>query len=144
MLVERLKEACDNLDWKFNYGGGHWQNLLDLPDDVDKPFNEKQIYFLLLWKDRDLILNGFGGIQGATYEAEVILCVRSRISDKDYNLKYEENIKGLERMSESLLSDFSVCEEWTVKKWKEIEVENEFDTNLDGLKVRFTVELNHL
>lgn len=106
------------------------------------PFAQRAKYFLFLWKDRDYILNEFGGIEGYTYEAETILAVRSRISDKDYEYKYETHIKNLEQEVEKIFEEFSVCEEWTIKRWKEIEVENEYDTNLDGLKVRFTVQLD--
>lgn len=142
MLVERLKEACDSIGWNFNYGRGHWQNLNDFPDDSDKAFPQRAKYFLLLWKDRDFKINDYGAVVGYSFEGEVVLCVRSKISDKDYNFKYEEHIKNLEIEAEKLFEDFTSCEEWTMKRWKEIEVENEYDINLDGLKVRFTVEFN--
>ena len=142
MLVERLKEACDSIGWNFNYGRGHWQNLNDFPDDSQYPFPQRAKYFLLLWKDRDFKINDYGAVVGYSFEGEVVLCVRSKISDADYNFKYEEHIKNLEIEAEKLFEDFTSCEEWTMKRWKEIEVENEYDTNLDGLKVRFTVEFN--
>lgn len=140
MLVERLKEACDSIGWNFNYGRGHWQNLNDFPDDGNKPFALREKYFLLLWKDRDFKINNYGAVVGYSFEGEAVLCVRSKISDKDYNFKYEEHIKNLEIEAEKLFEDFTICEDWTLKRWKEIEVENEYDTNMDGLKVRFTVE----
>ena len=140
MLVEKLKEACQDINWNFNYGRGHWQNLNDFPDDGDKPFAQRAKYFLLLWKDRDFIINNFGAVEGYTFEAEAVLCVRSKISDEDYNYKYETHLKNLETEVEKLFEEFTSCEEVTIKRWKETEVENEYDTNLDGLKVRFTVE----
>ena len=139
MLVERLKEACDNVEWEFNYGRGHWQNLLDVPDDSDQPFADRKKYFLLLWKDRDFKLNDYGAIDGYIFDGELVLCVRSKLSDEDYNEKYETHIKNLELEIEKIFDNITSCEQWLITRWKEIEVENEYDTNLDGLKVRFQI-----
>lgn len=139
MLVEKLKEVTDLIGWDFNYGKGHWQNLQDLQDDADSPFEERNKYFLLLWKDRIFKLNEYSEIEGYEYEGEAILCVRSRITDEDYNFKYEEHISKLEQEVAQLFYQFTTCDNWTIKKWKEIEVENQYDTNLDGIKIRFTL-----
>jgi len=95
---------------------------------------------MLLWKDRDFLINSFGAVEGYIFDGEIILAVRSRLSDPDSEYKYETHIKNLELEVEKLFEDFTVCEEWTIKKWKEIEVQNEYDTNMDGLKVRFQFE----
>lgn len=139
MLVEKIKEACNAINWKFNYGKDHWQNREDYPQDAELPFSERAKYFLLLWKDRNFVINEYGAVTGYDFEAEAVLCVRSKISDEDYNYKYETHISKLEKELEKVFEQFSDCDGWTIKKWREIEVENEYDTNMDGLKIRFTV-----
>lgn len=146
MLVQSLKEIVSQfvgqgLKWEFEYGKEHWQNLQDLPDDSLLPFAERVKYLMLLWKDRGFKLNPEGAIQGYTFDGEMVLLVRSKISDATYDYKYETHIKNLEAETERLFNGFSDCDGWTIKNWKEIEVENEFDTNMDGLKVRFSFEL---
>lgn len=153
MLVENLKEIVNNLNanvpaltplkgkWNFNYGKDHWQNLGDYVNDVQMDFEDRQKYLLLLWKDRNFVLNNFGGVQGYSFDGELVLLVRSKISDEDYNYKYETHIRKLEAEAEKLFNQFSDCDGWLIKNWKEIEVENEYDTNMDGLKIRFTIEL---
>lgn len=141
MLVEKLKQTAENLvNWNFNYGKEYWQNLGDYPDDANLPFSERQKYLLLLWKDRTFLLNNMGGVQGSIFTGEMVLLVRSKISDESYDYKYETHIKNLEAESEKLFHTFLNCEGWMIKTWKEIEVENEFDTNMDGLKITFTIE----
>lgn len=140
MIVERLKEACNEIDWVFNYGKEHWQNLGDYEDDGHLPFEERKKYFLLLWKDRDFIVNQFGAVVGYNFEGEALFVVRSKISDPSYDYKYETHIKNLESETEKMFENITICEDWLIKKWKEIEVSNELDTTLDGLRIRFTLE----
>jgi len=152
MLVETLQETVNSLNanipiltplkgkWNFNYGKEHWQNLGDYVLDHELPFADRQKYLLLLWKDRGFSLDTNGSIKGLTFDGEMVLLVRSKISDPTYQYKYETHIKNLEALSEMLFNTFGECDGWLIKSWKEVEVSNEFDTNLDGLKIRFTIE----
>lgn len=151
MLVERVKEIVSNFNqgipeveqlWHFNYGAAHWQNLKDFPKDEELPFKARNRYLLLLWQDREKIKNEYGATVGYTFTGEFLLMVRSKISDEDYNYKYDTHIKNLYAESDLIDNDFTSCEEWLVKKWKEIEVENVYDTNMDGLKIQFTLTLD--
>ncbi len=143
MLVEKLKEFNENLSWKFNYGADQWQNLQDFEDDSDLDFDDRAKYFLLLWKDRTYDINDFGAIEGYSFEGEFVLCVRSKFDDPDYNFKYEDHIAALEKEVIKVFDGFSFCEGWTVKSWREVEVSNQYDTNIDGLKVRFVIEYKY-
>lgn len=148
MLVERLEELIDDFNfptdpvklWHFNYGKEYWQNLQDLPNDAEIPFAERNKYVLLLWQDVDPKFNEFGVVESNTITGELLLMVRSKISDEDYNYKYQTHIKNLHAESANMVENFSVCDDWLIKRWKQIEVENAFDTNLDGLKIQFTLE----
>lgn len=148
MLAERIKQIVSDFNqgipedeqlWHYNYGGAHWQNKLDLPKDEELPFAERNKYLLLLWQDRDKKKNEFGATDGYTFTGELLLLVRSKLSDEDYNYKYETHIKHLYAESDNVEDSINVCEEWMVTRWKEIEVENVYDTNLDGLKIQFTL-----
>lgn len=140
MLIEKLKQVSKQLGWEFNYGKGHWQNIQDLPDDGDLPFAQRKKYFLLLWKDREKIKGGYGETTGYRFTGEFLLVVRSRMSDEDYNYKYETHIKNLESEANKFDGAINDCDDFVVARWKEIEVENMYDTNMDGLKIQFTVE----
>lgn len=141
MLVEKLKQTAETVfDWKFDYGKDYWQNKGDYPDDSLLPFAERKKYLLLLWKDRDKIKNKHGATIGYRFTGSMLLTVRSRFNDPDYQYKYDTHIKNLEELADQLEDQFHECEDWCVKAWKEIEVENQFDTNMDGLKINFTIE----
>lgn len=152
MLVDQLQEIINIFNqgisnqtplkgkWNFDYGREYWQNLGDYAYDAELAFVDRQKYLLLLWKDREFKLNDNGSIQGYRFDGEMILLVRSKISDADYNYKYETHIKNLESQTEKLFNAFSDCDGWLIRSWKEVEVSNEFDTNMDGLKIRFTIE----
>lgn len=152
MLVEKLKEIVvkfnNALDerlelYHFHYGKGHWQNLLDLPNDELMPFEQRNKYLQLFWQDRDNKINDYSAITGADYTGEMLLTVRSKFDDPSYEYKYETHIKNLYAESENIINEFRICDGWTVKRWKETEVENMMDTNLDGLKISFTLEFDN-
>ncbi|MEC4050656.1 hypothetical protein OX284_014550 [Flavobacterium sp. SUN046] len=147
MLVDQFKTIVNsfnsngNSTWNFEYGADHWQNLKSsLVDEQQIQFILRQKYLLLLWKDRSFIINDQGAIEGCQYDGEFVLTVRSKISDPTYEYKYETNIKNLESQTEMIFNEFSDCDGWCIKKWKETEVENLWDDNMDGLKVSFTIE----
>lgn len=139
MLVEKLRDLTKELGWQFNYGQGHWQNLLDLPDDADKAFKDRGKHFLLLYQNRQFVFDDFGAIEQHRYEGEAIFCVRSRLQDEDYNYKYDTHIAGLKAEVFRLIDSFSSCDPWRISRWEEVEVENTYDTNLDGILIRFTL-----
>lgn len=141
MLVEKLKQIAETtFDWKFSYGKEYWQNLKDAPDDTDLPFDERQVYLMLIYKDRDKKKNKHGATIAHEFTGSMLLVVRSKISDESYEFKYERHIKGLEALSDKLENEFRECDDWLIKSWKEIEVSNQFDNNMDGLKINFTIE----
>lgn len=140
MLVEKIEQIASNLGFEFKYGKDHWQNLGDWPDDADLPLIDRKKYMQLLWKDRTGKMNGYGAEEGCTFDGEFVLSVRSRLSDPDYKFKYDTHIKGLEALLQGVQDKINDCDGLTLKGWKETEVENLYDANMDGLKVTFKIE----
>jgi hypothetical protein len=155
MLVESLKQIINQFNlnipvstplkgkWNFNYGKEYWQNLQECVFDGELPFLERQKYLWLYYVDRNFIINSAGAIQGYTFDGAMVLLVRSKISEKDYNYKYETHIKNIKAQSEKLFNSFSDCDGFLIKSWREIEVHDEFDTNMDGIKINFTIEFKY-
>lgn len=151
MLVKVFKDLCWGLGWFFNYGDYAWQNLNDFADDticadddgkLPEPLptgTEQGVKFLLLWKDREKVFNEFNVVTAHIFEGEFLLVVRSKMDDKDHNEKYEKRIKKMEDKVDSFQSCILDCDDFYIKMWKEVEVENELDTNVDGIKVRFKI-----
>lgn len=139
MLVEKFKEIANQERYHFDYGPSHWQNLNDFEDDTEKDWEDRKKILLLLWKDREFKINEHGAVEEYIFTGEFIFSVRSKLSDGSYMFKYEEYIKRLEQSITKIFEQFNDCDGWVIYRWKEIEVTNEYDTNLDGLKVSFTI-----
>lgn len=140
MIVEYTKNIALDLGYGFQYGAAHWQNLIDAEDDTAKAFKDKKKYLLFLWHDEDDILNQHGGCEGYTYTGELLLMVRSKISDESQETKYQDAVRYLKGVANDVRESYQDCDGYWVKKWTKIEVYDEFDTNMDGLKIRFTIE----
>ncbi len=139
MLVEKLKNISTEQNYNFNYGSNDWQNLNDFEDDTALSFEQKAKHLLLLWVDRDYKINDFSAVTGYKFDAEFVLAIRSNLNDLDYNSKYENRISKLREVSENIFNSFSICENWKIISWHETEIANQYDTNLDGLKIKITV-----
>ena len=139
MIVDKFKEIATQLGYHFDYGPNHWINLNDLKDDTEKDWNDRKKILLLLWKDRDFKLNEYGAIDEYRFTGEFLLTVRSKLSDGQYMFRYEEYIKRLELLIEDVFNALDDCDGWVIYRWKESEVTNQYDTNLDGIKVSFTI-----
>jgi hypothetical protein len=137
MIVDKLKNIAETLGFGWDYGSESWQNLNDFSNDTNE--ENQQVYFLLLYKDRDLKLNDFNQVEAETFSGDFILAVKSRFNQESYKEKYEDRIKQVEAKTETVLNQISDCEGLYVELWKEVEVSNAFDTNVDGLKISFRI-----
>lgn len=139
-LINYTENIANGLGYTYQYGAAHWQNLIDAEDDTELPFEDKKKYLLFLWHDEDDILNDYGGCEGFTYTGELLLMVRSKLSDRNQESKYKDAVQYLKSSANGLRDLYVDCDGYQVKKFKKIEVYDEFDTNMDGLKIRFTIE----
>lgn len=139
MIVDYTERLAEAMGMIYQYGSAEWQNLIDAEDDTDLPFDNKTKYLLFLWHDEDDILNNYGACEGYTFTGELLLLVRSKISDESQEVKYQEAVKHLKAVANDVRDNYQDCDGYQVKQWKKIEVYNELDTNMDGLKIRFTI-----
>lgn len=153
MLVDKFKEIAEALGLVFNYGSEFWQNLSDYITDSDveptiipgedgeDPTEEIKIpvYLLLLYKDTIKQKNEYGATVATTFTGEFFLVMRSEFNQETYLSKYEARIKYLEAKANLVDEAFGYCDGWVIQNWKEVEVINQLDTNLDGLRISFTL-----
>lgn len=143
MLVEKLKEIANARGMSFQVGDEHWQNLLDVADDADKPFADKRVHMLLFSEKEATSYSNFGP-EKETYTAVFLLAVKSKIMDPDFNYKYDAYIKPLKLVAKSIEQrDFGNCSNlklnnYSIEGWRE----NYLDANLDCVEVHITVEYN--
>lgn len=140
MIVDYTEQIAADKGYIYQYGAMHWQNLIDADEDTELPFPDKTKYLLFLWHDDEDILNEHGGKEGSTFTGELLLMVRSKISDESQETKYQDAVKYLKGVSDGVRDAYLDCDNLWVKRWKKIEVYDEFDTNMDGLKIQFTIE----
>jgi hypothetical protein len=141
MLIEKLKEVSENRKFKFEIGDEDWHNLIDANDDMSLPFHERQVYLLTFTDEEEFIYDGYG-IQVEKYHCVFLLAVRSRLTDPNYQYKYDNHIKPLKDLAKTIRDeDFSLCDGITLKSykigsWKE----NYLDANFDCVEVKISIE----
>lgn len=139
MLVSKFEEICELRGFFFDYGPLEWQNLNDFEDDTDEAAQDVKL--LLLFVDRELNFDDLGGVESAIYTGGFLLVVRSKFDQTDYLDKYKNRIRQVRAHSDAVHTDFGICTDWIVLRWKETEMVDGLDTNVDGLKVQFTIRL---
>lgn len=147
MLIEKIKEFVDSYNepapaeplFHFAYGKDHWQNLCDHAKDDNKPFEERNKYFKLLYVDRDYKTNEHSALIRIVYDGEMFVGASSMVSDKSYEYKYETHIKNCLQLVKQFAEDLLDCDNFYITNWKVVEVENLYDNNLDGVKVKFSI-----
>ena len=148
MLVNKFKELAESLNWVFNYGNLEFQNLLDLPVNIDVETDEgteevTATYFLLLWSDEDPEFDEFNNVISETFEGQFVLAERSEITEKDFNYKYETHIRKMRGKVKSFMALISACDKWHISKFKNTVVSDALDANVDGIQVSFRVRYDY-
>jgi len=147
MLQQKIEDLVNSYNapepalplFHYAYGKDHWQNLCDHAKDGLLPFVERSKYFKLLWVDEDDVLNDYSAVDGTTYTGELLILASSMMSDESYEYKFDTHIKNLKALANKFRDDLADCDGWLVKKWSKTEIENIYDNNLDGIKVRFSM-----
>lgn len=153
VLIDKIfKEGCEFIGWNFIEGEDHWNNVKDIEniqynehgtDDTEKNFYEKKKYFFLLSKRLRRKKNEYGATTERIWSGEIVLVVRSNLTDPTYQFKLDNHINPLYDESEKMDDYIPNCEGWTINKWDVVsEVADVYDTNFDGIKIEFEISQN--
>jgi hypothetical protein len=152
-FIKKFKAAIDTLNaqltppvegplFHYAYGKDHWQNTCDHEKDQDKVFDFRNKYIKLLYVDEKDSHNTYNAVDRVNYVGEFVVLASSFISDPDYDYKYETHIKGCKAVADEIKELIIGCTfNLSVTQWEKIEVENLYDNNLDGIRVKFTIAI---
>lgn len=139
-IVVALNNGLPEPLFHYAYGKDHWQNIYDHEKDGQLPFDERNKYVKLLYVDEDELINEYGGVEKVICTGECLFLASSHLADPSYEYKYETHIKKLKEFCREFRDKLTDCgSNLQVKKWTIVEVENIYDNNLDGVKVKFTI-----
>lgn len=135
-----FKEWVELKGWVFSYGNSANRNLLE-SNEI-----ENTIYLLLDSVKETEGSSLYGGDVATTYSSNFILGIKSDFDNvydgQNYteieNSRYVKNIQPLKDALKEF-KDIIDCSELKRTNWEVIEVINQFDINLDGLLVTFTL-----
>ena len=150
MLIDTIfKQGCEYIGWDFIEGEDHWNNVKaeeNTPDnthgedDTDSPFDQKKKYFFLLSKRRRKQKNEYGATIKHIWTGELVIVVRSNITDPTFEYKLDYHINPLYDESDKMDDYIPDCEGWTVQRFDIVsEVSDIYDTNFDGIKIEFEI-----
>lgn len=140
MLIEKAEEICEALGLIYKGGDDFWQNLGDYPEDSEKPFEQRNKYVFFRPGLEKGNVNGFGAIESFDIDSQLVLAVRSKLSDPTYEYKYETHIKPLKRIAKAFIEEFGLCDGYTLKSFSMIPVTDVYDTNMDGWMIKFVMQ----
>lgn len=139
-LADLIESTAATEGYIYDYGLQHWININDRPYDSDRA--NSQIYCFMLWQDEQYGLNGFSAIETVTEVGEFMLVIRSEINDQDYKYKYNNGIRRLKDEARKFCEALANCTGYDVLDYGVVEMENQLDSNFDGVKVRIKTKTN--
>tara|TARA_R110002153_G_scaffold1965_1_gene9706 strand:+ start:1782 stop:2213 length:432 start_codon:yes stop_codon:yes gene_type:complete len=140
MAVDLIKKIAEQNSWSFSYGSGEWHNLTDQRSEYRKDFEDRKVHVLLYTVTKNEVYNDFGGLDSETYTCALLMGVTSNFNDKDYNYKWENNIKPMiENRVQTMKDGLNSCGYRISGGLSQKEFSNLFDNNLDGINLEFTL-----
>ncbi|WP_379963988.1 hypothetical protein [Epilithonimonas sp. UC225_85] len=150
LIDEIFSDACQMLGWTFIQGDDHWNNVKDIEnnddnqhgkDDTDLEFSEKKKYFFLLSKKMRNKRNTYGAVESRLWSGEIVLGVRSNLTDPTYEYKLLHQINPLYAEQERMEVHIPDCEGMKINVWDvSEEVADAYDSNFDGLRITFEIQ----
>ena len=143
MVATKLKEISENLGWNFSEGDAYQQNLADLPDETEKPYEQMPKYLMLYEFNESSEKNAFGGLLYTNYDCMLFFSIRSIFNEPEGYHRTEKYIDKLRAEFNDLLNYFNLCDEWEIEMKSSNNKLNQLDTNLDGIMVSCIIKYNH-
>lgn len=140
MLVQKVKEICNVKGLTYKGGDDFWLNLSDYPEDADLPFEERQKYVFLRPANEKGNINGYGAIESFDIDFNIVLAVRSKLSDESFDYKFDTHIKKLKPIARDFIESFSSCDGFLLKAFSMSIVTDVYDTNMDGYLIKILME----
>ncbi|OAB78786.1 hypothetical protein [Cochleicola gelatinilyticus] len=132
-MYEFLKQVAEDNKYPFLYARTDYQNLYNELEQVDTP------HIFLDPVQIDESFGDYNEVEETTYIGSFTILVSSDI-DEDYDYKYLNHIKPVAKEGAIVIKEALRCEgKFTINNWRETEVVNAFDYNLDGLVIRFNI-----
>ncbi len=133
-MYEILKTISTTNSYPFVYARKDYANLFDELEQPDIPH---------IFLDAVVIDSTFdeqNGAESKTYSGSFMILASSDIDEEDYDIRYQTYMKPLlsgasETIKTAIQCDGSVI----ITTWREIEIINVFDYNLDGIVVTYSL-----
>jgi hypothetical protein len=136
-MYEILKALAAVENWVFEYGRTDFQNLYNGLD------NKNVSHLFLDPPERSKKRNDSGVVESIVYSGNFMLLYSSDIDETSYEYRYTNYIKPILDSQIAIIEEDLICEhEATLEEWKELEVINMFDQNLDGVLVTYRVSID--
>lgn len=132
-MYDLLKAIALANDYSFIYGRTDYQNLHD-------ELETGKEYIFLDPVSLDLQFDEFNKTEAITYSGSFMVLVSSDIDKGDYNARYIDEIKPLIDGALNTIRDALKCGGVVdISTWRQVEVINLFDYNLDGVVVTYNL-----
>lgn len=134
-MYDLLKNISTTNNWDFTYAKRDWANLYD---EVENG----KVKIFLDPVETNYTYGEYNQVYSKTYTGSFLILLSSDIDDGDYEQRYIDYIKPLITGASDTLKNSLLCEEINIGSWREQEVINIFDFNLDGLIVTYSITEN--
>lgn len=133
-MYELIKTICTTNNWYFQYSRSDYSNLFDEIEVAGKP------HVFLDPVQIETIFDEFNSPTLKTYTGSFMILVSSDVDDEDYDKKYQDHIKPIINNTLVTIKDAIQCDgDMSFNLWREVEVINLFDYNLDGILITYSI-----
>jgi len=134
-MYDVLKTIATINNWVFQYARKDYANLFDEAEQIGVP------HIFLDPVQIDTVFDEFNEPISTSYEGSFMCLVSSDIDEENYDYKYQTHIKPLATTALNNIKDYVRCNtDISITNWREVEVINVFDYNLDGILVTYKLD----
>lgn len=136
-MKEILEALAAAQGWIFDYGRADYHNLFNGID------NKGVTHVFLDPVERSKKRDDNGTVESLTYSGSFMMLYSSDIDEEGYNKRYLDYIKPIIDSQVEIVETELICnQEATIEEWKELEVINLFDQNLDGIVITYRISID--
>ena len=133
-MYNLIKTICINNNYIFTYARKDFMNLFDEEEQLDVP------HLFLDPVTVDTIFDEYNSVESKTYSGSLMVLYSSSIDEEDYDTRYQNYIKPIVSGASATIKSAIQCDGiYTINNWREVEVINAFDYNLDGIIITYNI-----